>query len=167
MPFDTTRSAAKSQPSPADSAKPLRIIKLTSVYKTPTPKVTWSELKLPYGIIIDALDRKEYGQRPTYYLFCRDERRIVATEDFAVFMKELKRIKPKSEVDFIDRCSCPFFPVSDPSDPSSAEFDEKYRQMMRWLEQNHMRIVNSIDEDGRHALMCFCESRFEVLDTCE
>ena len=62
-------------------------------------------LQLDYGVIISNADT---NLAPGYYLFCRDDRRILKTQDVNVFLAELEKLPDGTTIDKIAKCTVPF-----------------------------------------------------------
>ncbi|MDD2709850.1 MAG: hypothetical protein PHV34_17845 [Verrucomicrobiae bacterium] len=112
-------------------------------------------LKMDYGLIIDNGDKK-YGA--DYYLFLRNERRIVKTRNVRVFLTEIVKLPDGSEIDVIGKCTVPFY------NEYGVKIDNEYARVMDLLRRKNCRLIGSFEEDKRHASFCYCGTGFTILD---
>jgi len=136
------------------ASDPLPIIVLPDVRNTSAPK-RYVMLHLDYGLIISNGDTKS---APSYYLFCRDEKRIVKTHDVQVFLSELQKIPDHSKIDMVSKCTVPFYTQY------GVNIDKEYQQVMDLLKQKQCILIESLEDDERHASFCYCEGGFTILD---
>ncbi len=132
-------------------AEPLPIIALRNRWETNAP-TKYVMLHLDYGIIMP-YSRKDPPDF-WYYLFSRHERKIIKTQDFGVFMREVKRIKNGSTIDFVGKCTSGFLTTVLMSDPSFVDL----------LKRKKCTVVSSMEGDKRHASFCYCERDYTILE---
>lgn len=144
-PRDTTQEEADG---------PLAIILLKDARHISSPE-RHVMLQLDYGLIISNADT---NRPPAYYLFSRKERRRFRTENVNAFLLELSRIPDGRAVDMVSKCTVPFYTQY------GAKMDAEYARVMSMLKKKQCILVNSLEEDPRHASFCYCETGFTILD---
>lgn len=111
-------------------------------------------LRIEYGLIISNGDVKS---APSYYLFCRDEKRILKTHDVNVLLAELEKLPDRAAVDLIDKCTVPFYTQY------GVNIAKQYKSVMDLLRRKRCKVVTSLEDDERHASFCYCEGGFTIL----
>jgi hypothetical protein len=123
--------------------------------KTDTPK-QYVMLKLPYGLIIHNGDYPPGA--PLFCLFDRDEKRILKTQNVNVLLTELKRIPDGATIDMVSKCTVAFY------NQYGINIDEQYEKIASVLKKKRFKLVDSLEDDERHASFCYCEGGFTLLD---
>jgi len=113
------------------------------------------KLRLPYGIIVS---NAYTNSPPSYYIFSRDERKILKTEDVDVFLAELKDLPDGATVDRISKCTVGFYTQY------GVKMDEQYRRITALLKRKRFKLVSSLEDDEKHASFCYCETGFTILE---
>ena len=112
-------------------------------------------LQLDYGLIVSNGDT---NSAPSYYLFCRNEKRIVKTQDVNAFLAELDRLPDGATIDLVSKCTVPFYTQY------GVSITNQYNSIMALLRRKRARLVTSLEDDIRHASFCYCGSRITILD---
>ena len=112
------------------------------------------KLRLPYGIIVSNADTNSPA---SYYLFCRDKRTILKTEDVDVFLAKLKDLPDGATVDRISKCTVGFYTQY------GVKIDEQYKRITALLKRKRFKLVSSLENDEKHASFCYCETGFTIL----
>ncbi len=133
---------------------PLPIVLLKGARHISSPE-RYVMLQFEYGLIISNADT---NRPPAYYLFSRKEQRRFRTEDVDAFLSELSRIPDGRVVDMISKCTAPFYTQY------GVKMDAEYARVMSMLKKKRFTLINSLDEDPRHASFCYCETGFTILD---
>ena len=115
-------------------------------------------LRLDYGLIISNGDTNGV---PRYYLFCRDQKRIAKTHDVQVFLSELEKIPDHSKIDMVSKCTVPFHTQY------GVNIDKEHQQVIDMLKRKQCILIDSREDDERHASVCYCEGGFTILDECK
>jgi len=131
------------------------IVKPDARDKTSTPK-QYVMLKLPYGLIIHNGDYPPGA--PLFCLFDRDQKRIMKTQDVNVLLAELKKVPDGVTIDMVSKCTVAFY------NQYGINIDEQYEKISALLEQKRFKLVQSLEDDDRHASFCYCEGGFTILD---
>lgn len=134
--------------------KPMSIIALPAKPGSTTIE-SYVKLQLPYGLIISNADTKK---PPSYYLFCRDNRTIVKTDDVDAFLAELERLPDGVTIDRVSKCTVGFYTQH------GVKMDKEYERVSSLLKRKRFKLVSSLEEDPRHASFCYCETGFIILD---
>lgn len=140
------------------AGQPIPIILLADKYTKPNIPRRYVMLKIEYGMIITntGADIKI----PEYYLFCRDQKRIVKTTNADEFISELEKIPDGSRIDIISKCSVPFYINTD----ESVDISDQYRKIMDVLARKKCVLIESLDDDPNHIFFCYCETGYTILD---
>lgn len=131
---------------------PMPIIVLLDQYNKPATEVM---LKIDYGMIISNGDT---SKKPDYYLFFRKQKRTVKTQNFDKFLSEIKEIPDNSMIDMIGKCTVGFYT------PYGVDIEKEYSQTMELLKKKNCILVESMEQDERHAMFCYCLQDFEILE---
>ncbi len=115
-------------------------------------------LKMEYGLIIDNWSDPEEA---TFYLFLRDEKRVVATQDAEVFIDALKSLPDGAKIDMIGKCTVGFY------HKYGKNIDEEYAAIQKVMKDKQFELFDTHEHpDPRHLFFCYCGYRkVEILDT--
>jgi hypothetical protein len=136
------------------AGNPIPIIVLPNIRDTTSPK-RYVMLMLEYGLIISNADT---NSAPSYYLFCRDDKRIMKTHDVDAFLAELEALPDGVTIDMVSKCTAPFYTQY------GVNIDEQYNRISALLKRKRFKLVSSLEDDNRHASFCYCEGGFTILD---
>ena len=115
-------------------------------------------LQLDYGLIVSNGDT---NCAPRYYLFCRNEKRIVMTKNAKAFLAELDTLPDGATVDLVSKCTVPFYTQY------GVGITNEYNSVITALHRKRARLVSSLEDDGRHTSFCYCGSRITILEKYE
>lgn len=112
------------------------------------------QLKLPYGMIVSNGDT---NSAPSYYLFCRDKRTILKTEDVDVFLAGLEALPKGATIDMVSKCTVGFYTQY------GINIDNQYKKISSLLKQKQFKLISSMEDDELHTFFCCCETGFIIL----
>lgn len=112
-------------------------------------------LRLEYGIIISNLD---ITKLPEYYLFYRDDNKILKTKDVKVFIEELNKLPEECTIDNISKCTVPFY------SQYGVNINKEWKLVKEIVDKKRFKMVYSQEDDSRHATFCYCERGFKILE---